>query len=109
MARKVNEKRPEVDGRFLMLTPPMSNEFQVFSGGRMEWGRGATAIGATVDDGWFVIDGDPSLCCVSGEATEASESLEFPLTSGGGLFGLVIVTADLATDRAAIALARARW
>lgn len=47
MTRKVNEKRPEEEGRFLMLTPPMSNEVQLFSGGRKEKGRGVREMGAT--------------------------------------------------------------
>ena len=49
--RKVKEKRPEVEGMILILTPPMSREFHVFSGGRAAVGRGASAIGATVEDG----------------------------------------------------------
>jgi hypothetical protein len=107
--RKLNEKRPELGGRFLRLTPPMSNELHVFWGGRIVCGRGATAMGATVEEGWFVPEGDPSPAGESIEvAGEVSGPLDVPLSSGGDLFGLVMVTADLATDRAAIALARAR-
>lgn len=76
----------------------------------MAWGRGATAIGATVEEGWFVPDGDPSPVGVSIEvAGDVSGPLDMPLTSGGNLFGFVMVIADFATDRAAIALALARW
>jgi hypothetical protein len=89
-----------------MLTPPMSSEFHVFCGGRIAVGRGASAIGATVEDGWFALPG-------VGEASSEVESESFvvPLASSGGLigFGFVIGIADLATVREAIALARARW
>ena len=51
--RNLKEKRPELGGIFLMLRPPISSAFQVFSGGLMAVGRGASAIGATVDEGWF--------------------------------------------------------
>lgn len=54
----------------------------------------------------MITEGDPSLCV---SVKEGGESLDVPLISGGGLFGFVMVIADLATDLAAIALARARW
>jgi hypothetical protein len=47
----VKEKRPELGGIFLILRPPISSAFHVFSGGLMAVGRGASAIGATVDEG----------------------------------------------------------
>lgn len=104
LIRNLKEKSPEVEGIFLMLTPPMSNEFQVFSGERIAVGRGAT--GATVEEGWSTtLTGDAS------EASDVSGSFVEPLVCGGGLtrFGLVIGMADLVTVREAMALARARW
>jgi hypothetical protein len=109
--RKVKEKRPEVEGIVLMLTPPISREFQVFSGGRVAVGRGASAIGATVEDGWFT--GPAPQGGVSGGAGAVVDSTSFdtPLISEGGLirFGFVMGMADFVTVREAIALARARW
>ena len=49
--RKVKVNKPEDGGIVFRLTPPMSNEFQVFSGGRLDVGRGASAMGATVEEG----------------------------------------------------------
>ena len=48
--RKVNEKSPELGGMFLMLTPPISRDVQVFSGGFGAVGLG-TSTGATVPEG----------------------------------------------------------
>ena len=48
--RKVKENRPEVEGMVFMLTPPISNEVHVFSGGFGAVGRGASE-GAAVEDG----------------------------------------------------------
>lgn len=106
--RKVKEKRPELGERFLIMTPPMSREFQVFSGGFAAVGRGASAMGPTMDEGWFAFAwwllGE-----VSAEAllTKVMESSPF-CSLGGGLLGFVMVTADFATVREAIALALAR-
>jgi hypothetical protein len=87
------------------LTPPISSEFQVFSGGRMAVGRGASAIGATVEEGWFAFEdvGDVSGAGVNDEGI----SLD-PFNSAFARFGFVIGIADFATVREAIALARAR-
>ena len=52
MVRKVKVNRPDVCGILRMLTPPISNEFQVFSGGLSAVGIGISA-GATVDEGWL--------------------------------------------------------
>lgn len=64
-------------------------------------GRGASATGATVEEGWFVF----------GELWEGSELEGEAAVSGGGLtrLGLVMGMADLVMVREAIALARARW
>lgn len=64
-------------------------------------GRGASATGATVEEGWFVL----------GELWEGSELEGEAAVSGGGLtrLGLVMGMADLVMVREAIALARARW
>jgi hypothetical protein len=98
--------KPDDGGIVFRLTPPISNEFQVFSGGRLAVGRGASAIGATVEEGWFAMGavGD-----VSGAGVE-DEGVSEPLISDGGFveLGLVIGIAALATVRQAIALARAR-
>ena len=48
--RKVNVNKPDVGGSVLMLTPPMSSELHVFCGG-FAVSRGASAIGATVEEG----------------------------------------------------------
>jgi hypothetical protein len=89
----------------------MSNEFQVLSGGLLAVGRGASAIGATVEEGWLtapVLVGDDSEGSCASE--DESESLARPLTSDIGLIrlGLVIGMADFVIVREAIALARAR-
>ena len=98
--RKVNEKRPEVAGMFLMLTPPMSSDVQVFSGGLIAVRRGASAIGPTVDEGWLTL---PPVGEASGESVLGS--------TGAGLsrLGFVIGIADFATVRDAIAFALALW
>jgi hypothetical protein len=105
--RKVKENKPDEGGRFLIPTPPMSRELQVFSGGFIAVIRGASAIGAAVADGWAAeVAGDDS------EASGESVSFAEPFVSGrGGLtrFGFVIGIADFATVLEAIALARARW
>ena len=46
--RKVNENSPDVGGMFLMLTPPMSNDVHVFSGGFGAVGLGLSATDAVV-------------------------------------------------------------
>jgi hypothetical protein len=105
LIRNVNENKPDDGGIVLRLTPPISNEFQVFSGGRIAVGRGASAMGATVEEGWFAFEevGD-----VSGAGVD-DEGISFdPFNSPLVGFGLVIGIADLATVRDAIALALAR-
>lgn len=99
--RNLNENSPDVGGIFLIFTPPISSEFHVFSCGRIVVGRGASATGATVEEGWFVL----------GEVWEGSELEGEATVSGGDLtrLGLVMGMADLVTVREAIALARARW
>ena len=103
--RNLKEKRPELGGIFLILRPPISSAFHVFSGGLMAVGRGASAIGATVDEGWFT--------ATALEGEESGDSDSFPLNNSvAGVCGLmrlgfVMETADLATVREAIALARA--
>lgn len=74
-------KSPEVDGIVLILTPPMSSEFHVFSGG-LAVGRGASAMGATVEDGWF-----------GAETGELSEALV-----GAGVLEVVEVPPSLDAD-----------
>ncbi len=110
--RKVKEKRPDVGGRCLICTPPMSSELQLFSGGLAAVGRGASATGATVDDGWltfelapFVVDSPLGLGLMP--FSRPSESLVTNV-SGGGLLGFVMGIADFVTVREAMALARAR-
>ena len=103
--RNGKEKRPELEGIFLMFRPPISSAFHVLSGALIAVGRGAWAIGATVDEGWFAataLEGD--------EPGDDSDS--FPFTSVAGVcglmrFGFVMGIADLVTVREAIALARA--
>jgi len=102
--RNVKEKRPELGGIFLILRPPISSAFHVFWGGLAAVGRGTSAIGATVDEGWFTA---PAL-----EGEESGDSKSFPFVSVEGVcglmrFGFVIGMADLAIVREAIALARA--
>ena len=50
LIRNLNVNSPDVGGSVLMFTPPMSNEFHVFCGG-FAVSRGASAMGATVDEG----------------------------------------------------------
>ena len=90
-----------------MLTPPMSSEFQVLSGGRLSVGRCASAIGATVEDGWLIA---PELAGDKSEPSDESVSFADPFNSGDGLtrLGFVMGMADFVTLRDAIALARAR-
>jgi hypothetical protein len=107
LIRKVSEKRPDVGGKFLIFTPPMSRELHVFCGGRIAVGRGASMMGATVEDGWFALVALCELGEVSNGAT--SSSLAVPFISVLGLeLGFVIGMADLVTVREAMALARAR-
>jgi hypothetical protein len=104
-------KRPDVGGRFLICTPPMSSELQLFSGGLVAVGRGASATGATVDDGWLTlelvpfVEGSPP---VLGLMPFSTPSDSLMIVSGGGLLGFVMGIADFVTVREAIALARAR-
>ena len=111
--RKVKENRPELGGRFLILTPPMSREDQVLSGGLLAVGRGASAMGATVEDGWLTALPPPGdVSCVSGvEVTDEESLVPLLVASTGGLtrFGFVIGIADLKKPLEAIALALARW
>jgi len=109
--RKVKEKRPDVGGRCLICTPPMSSELQLFSGGLAAVGRGASDTGATVDEGWlteglepFVVGSPLGLVLIP----FSTPSDSFVTVSGGGLLGLVMGIADFVTVRDAIALARAR-
>lgn len=75
----------------------------MFCGGRIAVGRGASMMGATVDDGWFAL----MALCELGEVSKGGPSS--PLISVPGLeLGFVIGMADLVTVRDAIALARAR-
>ena len=106
--RNLKERRPDVGGIFLMLIPPMSSEVHVFSGGRFAVRRGASAIGATVEEGWF---GAFELVGDASDMSEESESFVEPFTSGGSKIrlGFVIGIADFVTVREAMALARARW
>ncbi|SRR6266550_2514839 len=110
--RKVKENRPEFGGRFLILTPPISREDQVLSGGLLAVGRGASAMGATVEEGWLTVLPPPGdVSCVSGVEVRDEESLmPLVLASTGGLtrFGFVIGMADLKKPLEAIALALAR-
>ena len=109
--RKVKEKRPDVGGRCLICTPPMSSELQLFSGGLAAVGRGASATGATVEEGWLTAELEPF---VEGSPLGlepmpfSTPSDSFVIVSGGGLLGLVMGIADFVTVRDAIALARAR-
>ena len=102
--RNGKEKRPELEGIFLILRPPISSAFHVFSGALIAVGRGAWAIGATVDEGWFA--------AIALEGDESGDSESFSFTSVAGVcglmrFGFVMGMADLVTVREAIALARA--
>ena len=99
-----------------MLTPPMSSEFHVFCGG-FAVSRGASAIGATVEEGWLIMEparlGELSDALVGAgveEVTGASDSLGGVSAPTVGLtrLGFVIGMADLVTVREAMALARAR-
>jgi hypothetical protein len=77
----------------------------------MAVGRGASDIGATVEEGWLTaptLRGDESEGSCASE--DESESLGRQLSSDGGFMtlGLVMGTADFVTVREAIALARAR-
>lgn len=95
--RNVNENSPDVGGIFLILTPPISNDVQVFSGGLGAVGR---PIGATVAEGWSAcmdtVLGDPLRVACEAETCGEDESPSFvPLVSGGfTAFGFVIGIAD---------------
>jgi hypothetical protein len=102
-----------------MLTPPISREVQVFSGGLRAVGRGASD-GAAVDDGWLaarlfgedsevaaVLDDPNGVDTVPFDDDDDSISLDIPLGSDLGRLGFVIGIADLATVLEAMALARA--
>ena len=107
----MKEKSPEVGGRFLIFTPPISNEVQLFSGGFGAVGRGASDGPATAE-GWLAATADvvfselPAVPFVPG--VEFSASFRVPFGSGLGRLGFVIGIADFAIVREAIALARAR-
>lgn len=49
MARNVKEKSPEVGGRDLIFTPPMSSDVQLLSGGLGAVSRGASDGPATAE------------------------------------------------------------
>jgi len=109
--RKVKEKRPDVGGRCFICTPPMSSELQLFLGGLAAVGRGASATGATVDEGWLTAELTPFVeesPLGLGLIPFSTPSDSLMTTSGGGLLGFVMGIADLVTVRDAIALARAR-
>lgn len=118
--RNVNVNSPELCGIVFRLTPPMSSEFQVFSGGPAV-GRGASAIGATVAEGWLGAElddtGELSEAVVGAGVLDAVEvPPSFDAASGTSVplfgftwFGFVMRIADLVTEREAIALARALW
>lgn len=71
----------------------------MFCGGRIAVGRGASAMGATVDEGWLAVAlfklGEPSSCFTS-------------VLGAGFVFGFVMGMADRVTVLEAMALARAR-
>lgn len=108
----MKEKSPEVGGRVLMLTPPISNDLQLFSGGFGAVRRGASD-GPVTAEGWLAATADvvvselPKVPFDPG--VEFSVSLATPFRSGLGRLGFVIGIADFAIVRVAIALARARW
>lgn len=111
MARNVKEKSPEVGGRFLIFTPPISSDVQLFSGGLGAVRRGASDGPATAE-GWLaatagVVSKFPIVPLVP--RIVFSVSLEAPFGSGLGRLGFVIGIADFAIVREAMALARARW
>jgi hypothetical protein len=84
----------------------MSRELHVFCGGRIAVGRGASMMGATVEDGWFAL---VALCALGEVSSGGPSSSLVPFISVPGLeLGFVIGMADLVTVREAIALARAR-
>lgn len=93
-------------GKFLILTPPISSEFQLFCGGLGAVGRSGSEVGLAADKMWF----SAALWELLGDDSGALSSSFNPLTSVIGLtgLGLVIGIADLVTVREAIALARAR-
>lgn len=99
----MNEKRPELGGRFLRLMPPMSSDVQVFSGGLTSAvGRGTSAAVPVVEAGLSSI-------APGGDAVGEPSPLLLESAVGSFTFGLVMGMADLVTLREAIALARARW
>lgn len=91
-------KRLDDGGICLMLTPPMSREVHAFWGAAAAIGRTASVMGGAVDMGLIVAATSPGVA-----GLPSASALEI-LTA----FGLVIGIADLATVRAANALARAR-
>ena len=109
-----------------MFIPPISRAVQVFCGGLLAVGRGTSAIGATVEDGWFAAAAllelgelsDAELVADAGiwavdDPSPFLEAVSFVSVLAVGLaliaLGLVIGMADFATVRDAMALARARW
>lgn len=87
--RNVNVNKPDVEGMFLMCTPPISSEFQVFSGGLGAVGLGASAMGATVDEGWLT---------ATAPATLGDEPVAFDGVAGDSdspSFGVPFVSAGL--------------
>ena len=89
----MNENNPEFEGMFLILTPPISRDVHVFSGGLLAVGLAASITGATVDDGWLAVVeralGEPLTGADAVEVADfgvsptLSPSLPEPLVSGG--------------------------
>jgi len=97
--------------RFLIFTPPISNDVQLFSGGFGAVRRGASEGPATAE-GWLAatVGGVVSELGVVSfiPAVEFSASFTVQFGSGLGRLGFVIGIADFAIVREAMALARAR-
>jgi hypothetical protein len=111
----MNEKSPEVEGRFLMFTPPMSNDVQVFSGsfGAVGLGRSGTEA-AAVEPAVELALGDAPLATAVDDVDDGvpfvSPSFVAPFVSGTfTALGFCIGIADFGRAREAMALARARW
>ena len=116
LMRNVNENRPDVGGRFLMFTPPMSSDVHVFSEGFGAVFVGLSATEATAVDppvAELELGDDPVAVAfdnVEADVPFASPSFAVPLVSGAlTALGFVMGIADFCTVLEAIALARARW
>lgn len=106
MVRNVKENSPEVGGRFLIFTPPISNDVQLFSGGFEAVRRGASD-GPVTAEGWLAATAGVVVSELPVEV-EFSVSFNAPFGSGLGRLGFVIGIADFATVRETMACARAR-